>query len=631
MPPYSQRAVLLLYAVTGALLYGRTLGYPMVFDDLLYLAENPLFKEFHHFLELLTQFKQKVVCLAPLGKDGDISANFALRPVTYFSFFLNHQIGGLAPAGYRLVNILIHTANAFLTFRISRCLLSSPYFSRSSTGAHAYLAPIAAGLLFLVHPLQIESVTYIIQRATSLCTLFYLVAILLHLEANQSSSGILRAFASLSAMCCMLSKESGFTAPFVAVCLDCLLFRVPIRTAMKNAAGLLIWIPLVPALLIAVSMAQKGGLGLNDLLHVSATQGSDSQSIPYALTQPSVWINYIKLFLWPSGLNLDPALSSVRSASQSEFWLPVLTLCVGPVIALVALRKRIACDVAVSLLCGLGWFALTIAPDSSFVPLPDLMAEHRTYLPLVGLCFFAGVNLAKLTEQRAIISLRRYGILTLLLPTTALCLSTLHRNEFWSSKDKLWHDTCTKSPRKLRPWINLANAYSDSDQLEKAKWAIEQSINVQATGLAYANLSSILLRMQKREQALEYALKGLQCPSSGYDFFVLSAIGRCHANLERWTDAVPFLERALEASHGHLESAHLLAVAQSSLGRHREAIAALQSAQKYHPKDQRLISGIAFCEAKMRENAVSLQVDQRFQNNRADQQALKPYRLRLGF
>ena len=200
MPPYSQRAVLLLYAVTGALLYGRTLGYPMVFDDLLYLAENPLFKEFHHFWELLTQFSEKVVCLAPLGKDGDVSSNFALRPVTYFSFFLNHQIGGLNPAGYRVVNILLHTANAFLTFRISRCLLRSPYFSGSTQGANQELAPITAGLLFLIHPLQIESVTYIIQRATSLCTLFYLVAILLHLEATQTRSTSLRALSSLSAV-----------------------------------------------------------------------------------------------------------------------------------------------------------------------------------------------------------------------------------------------------------------------------------------------------------------------------------------------------------------------------------------------------------------------------------------------
>lgn len=631
MPPYSQRAVLLLYAITGALLYGRTLGYPMVFDDLLYLAENPLFKEFHHFLELVTQFSQKVVCLAPLGKDGDISANFALRPVTYFSFFINYQIGGLTPAGYRLVNILIHSANAFLTFRVSRCLLGSPYFSRTANAVNADLAPVAAGLLFLVHPLQIESVTYIIQRATSLCTLFYLLAILLHLEATQNRSGTLRAFASLSAACCMLSKESGFTVPFVAVCLEWLLFRVPIRAAIKNAAGLLIWIPLVPALLIAVSISQKGGLGLKDLLHVSATQGSTSQSLPYALTQPSVWISYLKLFLWPSGLNLDPDLTFVRSAKESRFWLPVLSLLAGPITALVALHKRIARDQAVSLLCGLGWFAFTISPDSSFVPLPDLMAEHRTYLPLVGLCFFAGVNLAKLADQRAIAFIEKYTILSLLLPTTALCLSTLHRNEHWSSKDKLWHDTCTKSPKKLRPWINLANAYCDSDQLDKAQWAIEQSIIVQPTGLAHANLSSILLRMQKREQALEAALKGLHCPSSGYDFFVLSAVGRCHANLEQWSEAVPFLTKALEASPGHLESAHLLAVAESNLGRHLEALKTLQSAEKYHPNDHRILGGIAFCESKLRESAAIKPSERGLLNNRSDQQALEPYRLRLGF
>ena len=631
MSPYSQRAVLLLYAITGVLLYGRTLEYPMVFDDLLYLHDNPLFKEFHHFWELFTQFSQKVVCLAPLGKDGDISANFALRPVTYFSFFINHQIGGLAPAGYRLVNILIHVANAFLTFRISCHLQSSPYFLRSIHSAREDLAPIVAGLIFLAHPLQIESVTYIIQRATSLCTLFYLFAILLHFEANKFGSDILRVFASLSVMCSMLSKESGFTAPFAAVCLDWLIFRVPIWTAIKNAALLLLWVPLVPALLIAVSISQKGVLGVVDLLHVSATQGNTSQSVPYALTQPSVWISYLRLFSWPSGLNLDPHITPVRNLAHSGFWLPLLALLSGPLMALIALRKRLASDVAVSLLCGLGWFAFTIAPDSSFVPLPDLMAEHRTYLPLVGLCFFSGVLLTKSVEHRTVVPIQRYGMLAVVFPITALCLLTLHRNEVWSSKEKLWYDTCLKSPRKLRPWINLANAYGDSNKLSEAQWAIEQSIAVEPTGLAYANLSYIFLRLQNREQALESALKGLQCPSSGYDFFVLSAVGRCLANVERWIDAIPFLEKALQASPGHLESAHLLAVAQSNLGRYQQALEILQSAQKYHPNHQGLISGITFCEAKLHENLVEKQLQPTFKSQQTHFQPPEPYRLKLGF
>ena len=632
MPQYSQRAVLLLYAVIGALLYGRTIAYPMVFDDLLYLAENPLFREFHHFPELLTQFKQKVICLAPLGKDGDISANFALRPITYFSFFINYQIGELTPNSYRLVNILIHVGNAFLTFRLSRRLLSAPHFSTTTEGTHSGTAPLIAGLIFLVHPLQIESVTYIIQRATSLCTLFYLLAILLHLESSRSNRTDLRVLSSVSVVLCMLSKESGFTAPIVAVCIDWLVFRVPIRTAIKNAASLLIWIPLVPALVIAVSLSQKGEIGLADLLHVSATQGSTSQSLPYAMTQPSVWVRYLKLFLWPAGLNIDPDIASVKKFSSTDFWFPMLVLPFLTLTGTVALLKRIAPRPAAALLCGIGWFAVTIAPDSSLVPLPDLMAEHRTYLPLVGLCFLAGFTLSKLAGSQLPHQWQRSGVLAIILPTTALCITTLDRNETWSSKEKLWYDTCLKSPRKLRAWINLANAHSDSGKLEDAQWALEQCIAVQPIGIAYANLSSILLRRGKREEALDSAVKGLACPSSGYDFFVLAAVGRCLVNLERWTDATPFLQKSLEASPGHLESAHLLAVAQSNLGRHREALETLESAQRYHPDNQTVRSGIAFCEGKLRENAVQQQtVQMLLEHNKTVTPAAEPYRLRLGF
>jgi len=209
MQPYSHRAVLILYGITATLLYAKSLGYQMVFDDLLYLAENPLFTDFQNFLDLFTQFSSKVVCLAPLGKDGDVSANFALRPLTYFSFFLNHSIGGLNTTGYRALNVLIHCTNAFLTFRLSLILLGAPMFGRQDDQAFKHIAAVGTGLFFLVHPLQTESVTYIIQRATSLSATFYLLAIVLHLECRESPGSTARAATFFSALCAMLSKESG--------------------------------------------------------------------------------------------------------------------------------------------------------------------------------------------------------------------------------------------------------------------------------------------------------------------------------------------------------------------------------------------------------------------------------------
>jgi tetratricopeptide (TPR) repeat protein len=633
MQPCSHRAVLVLYGIAGMLLYAKSLGYPMVFDDLLYLVENPLFTEFRHFQELFTQFSHKVVCLAPLGKDGDVSANFALRPLTYFSFFLNHSIGGLNPTGYRALNVIIHCTNAFLTFRLSLILLRAPIFPRQSDQTYKHFAAVATGLFFLIHPLQTESVTYIIQRATSLSAMFYLMSIVLHLDAPEAPQGISRTATFLSVLCAMLSKESGFTAPFLAVLLEWLVLRAPLRTALRRGAPLLILTPVVPLMLVAVSMSQKGTLSLLDLLHVSATEGSKSQSVPYALTQPSVWLGYLQLFFWPSGLNIDPEVAPVSSPFHWRFWSALLLLVSIPLAALVALRKRFFPDASLAMLLGFGWFAFTIAPDSTLVPLPDLMAEHRSYLPLFGLCFFAAVSLAQAGNILSRTKVRwhtQFTALTLLLPTTALCVSTIQRNDCWATRSTLWQDTCNKSPGKIRPWINLANAYLESNQLSEAQHAIEQSIAVQPTGIAYANLSSILLRADKSREALEASLKALDCPPSGYDFFVYSAVGRCYAHLQQWSEAVPFLIRALDASAGHFESAHLLAVAYSNLGAHHQAHATLTAALRYHPGDSRLLSWIQFCEAKLREigDATPARINIQVPSNTAPQE---PYKLRLGF
>jgi tetratricopeptide (TPR) repeat protein len=633
MQLYSHRAVLALYAIAGTLLYAKSFAYPMVFDDLLYLVENPLFTDFQHFQDLFTQFSHKVACLAPLGKDGDVSANFALRPLTYFTFFLNHSVGALNPTGYRVINVLIHCTNAFLTFRLSSILLRSPTFSSRIDPAQQHFAAFATGLFFLIHPLQIESVTYIIQRATSLSAMFYLVSIVLHLDPLKTSEGISRTAASFSVLCAMLSKESGFTAPFLAVLLEWLVFRVPLWMALRRGAHLLILTPVVPLLLAAVSISQKGSLGLLDLLHVSATEGSKSQSLPYALTQPSVWLEYLRLFIWPSGLNIDPEIVPVNSPIHWRFWASLLLLVSIPSAALIAFNKRFAPAASLAMLLGFGWFAFTIAPDSTLVPLPDLMAEHRSYLPLLGLCFFAAVALVQAGNifGRTEVQWQRHSAaLALLLPSTALCVATMQRNECWSKRSTLWRDSCEKSPGKIRPWINLANAYVEDDQLSLAQHAIEQSLAVQATGIAYANLSSVLLRANKTTEALEASLKALDCPPSGYDFFVYSAIGRCYANLQRWSEAIPFLIRALNAAAGHFESAYLLAVAYSNLGAHQEAHATLTTALKYHPGDSRLVSAVQFCETKLSEigEAAPARVNIQAFSTPAAQQ---PYRLRLGF
>ena len=176
---------MLLFAVIGIMLYVSTLPYPFVFDDRVFLLNNPLIKHSGGFFDLL-DLNDFLPEYLPRVNDVDMVTSFAMRPIAYITFRFNYILGGENPAGYRAVNIVIHIANAMMLYYLLRAVISLRLGGVATGG---YLAiPFFTGLLFLVHPLHTESVTYVTQRFTSLGTFFYLGTILLYLLSRLSTS-----------------------------------------------------------------------------------------------------------------------------------------------------------------------------------------------------------------------------------------------------------------------------------------------------------------------------------------------------------------------------------------------------------------------------------------------------------
>src|SRR5947209_4514764 len=99
------------------LLYGGTLSYPFVFDDHIYLLENPLVVDAHSF-SFPAHFTQFANSPAKLGVDPDLSVNFILRPFSYLTYYLNYAASGWKPNGFRAVNIVLHLLNSLLVFEV---------------------------------------------------------------------------------------------------------------------------------------------------------------------------------------------------------------------------------------------------------------------------------------------------------------------------------------------------------------------------------------------------------------------------------------------------------------------------------------------------------------------------------
>jgi Tfp pilus assembly protein PilF len=319
--------------------------------------------------------------------------------------------------------------------------------------------------------------------------------------------------------------------------------------------------------------------------------------VQYLLTQPWVWGQYLRLFLWPSGQNADPDVPSVTQISDPRFWGTVIVL-IGFGILLVdaGLSRRRACRPFFPLAVGLGWFALTLLP-SSVLPLPDPMAEHRVYLSLAGLCI-GGVASVTLLFHQALLSPQHLqtalgGFLGV---ACILSVATLRRNQVWASEELFWGDICSKNSTKLRAWLNYAGALAEAGKNQLAENAYSRSIELQPSGLGFANLALLQLRSGFPEKALETSLKALNCSASGYDFFVLGVIGECFLRLRKWAEAVPYFEGSLRVTGGYLNSLKLLGVSHLALKNPAAAREVFQRGLTFHPGNPELLAGLAEAE-----------------------------------
>lgn len=591
-------AFLLVLGVLAAAILGPTLSYKPVFDDEVYLVNNPLFKDARNFANLLLDFTQVARFASRNLLDSDLSTNFIMRPLTYGTFHLNFRWGGLDPRGYRLVNISIHLCNALLVWRLSRMLSSAgPVPPPSEEGAALReLAPALAGFLFFLHPLQLESAVYIIQRATSLCTFFYLLGLVCHFKANQCGSDRWlsagwRAASVAGVFAAMLSKESAVTAPVLAVLLDVLFLGTTVRAALKDAAGLLLLLPYLPLMLLKVSAAQAGEASAGKALNIAHSNPDPLYALHYLMSQAEVWWRYLKLFVWPSGLNIDPDVRPVRGFSDPRFLLSAagwlgLGIC-GALLRRPLLRRPWGKPLVFSLF----WFAFTLLPDSSVVPLPDLMAEHRTYLPTVGLCIGCSAALFSCALPRLLAASIAVAALA------GLSTASVMRCRVWSSPVALWEDTVRKSPGKVRGWLNLGAAYFETDRLSEAEDAFLISLRLEPTVPGAANLATVYLKCNQPERALPVALDGLRLRPTGYDHTLLASLGEALVRLGRPREAVPYYEEMLQMNPGILLAIHNLGHCHLLLGQFQLAREVFLAGLRHHPGQPALLSGLAAAEA----------------------------------
>jgi protein O-mannosyl-transferase len=362
-----------------------------------------------------------------------------MRPLLMFSYWLNFkQSGNEVTYDYHLVNVVLHFFNGALIYLAVRKVLSWIHAQKSLQEILA----IFSAALFLLHPIQTESVTYVASRSETLSVFFLLAAFVVFLYRKSASAGVGITIAVLILFgAAILTKEHTAVLPALFLLTD--YYWNPgfsfegIRRNWKLYVPILIGGAIAAVFVLRVlGQSPSAGFGMKDLTWYQ-----------YFFTQCRVIWDYLRMFLLPFGQNLDYDVPISRNLLDHGAIFGLIVLLAVSVLAWIY-RRRFP-------LASYGWFTFLIllAPTSSFVPIRDPIGERRLYLPFIGLLFVTVEFLRRWkTRQTTLIA-----VLGLVLAAEAAL--SYQRNQLWNSAVDIWKDTTDKSPAKWRPRFQLAFAY----------------------------------------------------------------------------------------------------------------------------------------------------------------------------
>lgn len=575
--------------LVGWAVYGRTLDVAWYLDDAPAIVDNPLIRDLGATLRKLWQ---------PRG-------------ITDFTFALNYRLGGTDPAGYHLVNIAIHLMSASLVYLILRRLLRD-----------VELLPFMGALLFLVHPLQTQAITYLVQRYASLAGLFVFAALYAFIRSREQLAQGKRftapahllwyVAALLFGAMAVLTKQN---AAFLPAAFLVLMWLVPaLRPAdWRRALPALLPFFVVPCFVAAwqfgllhgaaVSLERVGATDKLMFLNADNQRGSGAISpLSYLFTEFSVIWVYLRLLVAPYGQTLDYAYPIVERLLTVRNVSALVGLLLLAALAVVIRNRRPLASAAIF------WFLLALAVESSIIVL-DPLFEHRLYVPMFGFV------LAVAAVFRSC-SLKRGHFVAMAGVIALLALLAWRRNELWRDKTAFLEDNVrkrpnnyrahlnlareyqkTRSPRELIPLLEsaleanpfawetytvLATLYSEQGDKERAGALLRRAIGLDPMNPnAYLNLGKIRADQGQGPDAESLYRQAIKLkPDFGIAYYNLGNLlydqHRPRESMEALRQAVHFMKRDADALHNY-------AIVATELGEEQEAAAALAALRDVDP------------------------------------------------
>lgn len=445
----------LLITVVSTIIYSRSISSPFLFDD-------------HEFITLNNNIKN-------LANIERIWEYYPARFIPNFTFALNYHLGKLDAAGFHIVNLAIHIFNGFLIYTLASLIFNN--FTTKSNTRWQKLLPLIVALIFISHPLQTEAVTYITQRYTSLSAFFYLSALILFflslIQYQNQKKGFSPKFiiffltSLIPATLIMLTKENGLSLPLAMLLLS-LIYILPASHHKKKTLFTIITIFIITLIPILLVLTKTYPCKETSFLPCVPPSGvkfeynmTDITAPTYLLTQFNVIRTYIRLLILPVSQHVDYDYPLSTTLFDPPTLLSFILLMSLFTLAIYLYKKDKIISFAIL------FFFVTLSVESSILPLDDVFFEHRLYLPMFSFALIVARLLSLIPKPKILLLTVPYILL--------LSTGTILRNEVWLDEEKIWWENIKYSPRKERPYNNLAIYYLDNGRVDESM-AISQKV-----------------------------------------------------------------------------------------------------------------------------------------------------------
>lgn len=550
----------LLLAVTW-IVYAPSLHVPFLLDDYRTIRNNPGLREWQGLHALWQADPARVVGMV--------------------SFAANDALGGTDVWGYHVVDVAIHCLVICAVYALCRALLrASRAAGAPPAAAVERWSPLVAAALFALHPLHVAAVSYIVQRFALLAALFYVTAVWTFVEARIAATARQRGLWLIGCVAAtglaLLSKQNTVTLP-LALLLAEAIHVAPLRRSRA-------WVGLAGLAVLGsagVSVALVGGL---DATAAWARWQQDLAAVPPAshlATQSLVVWDYVRMFAWPAGLHFDHHVEMAAGLLEPRI---VLAAAGHLAIVVVALTNSRRTPLPAF---GLLFYYVALLVET-LVPLADALAEHRTYLPDVGLCLAVGGLVGMLPGWVPGRAVAGSTVAVLLVAGTL----THARNTRWQNPVALWQRNTSLSPDKARGWSALAKWLILEGRTDEASAALARAMSLtrSAGGLDptdVVNAVANLTKQDRLEEALALSERAQQAEMpKGKRAALLVNHGVVLAKLGRTAAAEAALREALRLRPNRVSALTNLASVLGNTGRLDEAEALYLRALALDPRNR---------------------------------------------